>query len=225
MWWRSRRGAKPNCRPWPTRSPRRAIPARTFRRRSRRPDGTARLAEALQAAQLEPSIVVNNAGFGLLGDATDLDQMRQLAMIDLNVRVLTDLSLRWLSPVARHRGGILNVASVASFFPGPGMAVYHATKAYVLSFTESLHEELKAEGVRACALCPGPVETEFFRACRHAGRLRSHHVPPLGRAGGARRLRGLHGRPPRGGARHAEPYFDPGTAASAARLDAETVRK
>jgi short-subunit dehydrogenase len=125
-------------------------------------EGTAHLAGALQAASLEPSIVVNNAGFGLLGDAADLDHAQELAMIDLNVRVLTDLSLRWLEQLTRHRGGILNVASVASFFPGPGMAVYHATKAYVLSFTESLHEELKAAGVRACALCPGPVETEFF---------------------------------------------------------------
>jgi short-subunit dehydrogenase len=125
-------------------------------------DGLARLADALQDAGLEPSIVVNNAGFGLLGEAADLDGARQLAMIDLNIRALTDLSLRWLDPITRHRGGILNVASIASFFPGPGMAVYHATKAYVLSFTEALHEELKSDGVRVCALCPGPVETEFF---------------------------------------------------------------
>jgi len=125
-------------------------------------DGPARLADALHAAGLEPAIVVNNAGFGLLGDAADLDRDRQLAMIDLNARALTDLSLRWLDSVIRHRGGILNVASVAGFMPGPGMAVYHATKAYVLSFTEALHSELKASGVRVCALCPGPVETEFF---------------------------------------------------------------
>ena len=125
------------------------------------PEGPAHLAEALRAKNLEPSIVVNNAGFGLLGDAADLDHAQQLAMIDLNVRALTDLSLRWLEPITRHRGGILNVASIASFLPGPGMAVYHATKAYVLSFTEALHEELKSEGVRVCALCPGPVETEF----------------------------------------------------------------
>ena len=83
-------------------------------------------------------------------------------MIDLNIRALTDLSLRWLASIKRHRGGILNVASIAGFLPGPGMAVYHASKAYVVSFTEALHEELKADGVRVCALCPGPVETEFF---------------------------------------------------------------
>src|SRR5471032_1388777 len=126
------------------------------------PDGPALLADAMQDSGLEPSIVVNNAGFGLLGEAVDLDRAQQLAMIDLNIRALTDLSLRWLNPITRHRGGILNVASIASFFPGPGMAVYHATKAYVLSFTEALHEELKADAVRVCALCPGPVETEFF---------------------------------------------------------------
>jgi short-subunit dehydrogenase len=126
------------------------------------PGGPARLAEALAAAGLEPSYVVNNAGFGLMGDAADLDQRRQLEMIDLNVRALTDLSLRWLEPIKRHRGGILNVASVAGFMPGPGLAVYNATKAYVLSFTEAMHQELAEDGVKVCALCPGPVETEFF---------------------------------------------------------------
>ena len=126
------------------------------------PEGPARLAEALRTAGLEPSIVVNNAGFGLLGEAADLDRNQQLAMIDLNIRALTELSLRWIESITRYRGGILNVASIAGFLPGPGMAVYHATKAYVVSFTEALHEELKADGVRVCALCPGPVATEFF---------------------------------------------------------------
>ncbi len=125
------------------------------------PDGPARLAEALTAAGLEPSTVVNNAGFGLLGDAADLDRVAQLSIIDLNIRATTDLSLRWLESIKRHRGGILNVASIASFAPGPGMAVYHASKAFALSFTEAMHEEFKADGVRVCALCPGPVDTEF----------------------------------------------------------------
>lgn len=124
-------------------------------------DGPERLAEALTTRGLEPAYVVNNAGFGLLGEAAELDPAHQLAMIDLNVRALTDLSLRWLDSVRRHRGGILNVASTAGFLPGHGMAVYHATKAYVLSFTEALHAELAADGVRVCALCPGPVETGF----------------------------------------------------------------
>jgi uncharacterized protein len=124
--------------------------------------GRSQLADALQTAGLEPAYVVNNAGFGLLGPATRLSAERQLEMIDLNARALTDLSLRFLDGVTRHKGGILNVASVGGFMPGPGMAVYHATKAYVVSFTEALHSELKADGVRVCALCPGPVATAFY---------------------------------------------------------------
>ena len=117
----------------------------------------------MAARGLEPAFIVNNAGFGLIGDAAALDRARQLAMIDLNMRALTDLSLRLLDGVKRQRGGILNVASVAGFMPGPNMAVYHASKAYVLSFSEALHAELKGAGVRVCALCPGPVATEFFQ--------------------------------------------------------------
>jgi short-subunit dehydrogenase len=126
------------------------------------PAGVAQLADALSARDMEPAIVVNNAGVGLFGEASALAGEHQLAMIDLNIRALTDLTLRWLDSVTRQRGGILNVASVAGFLPGPGMAVYHATKAYVLSFTEALHAELASESVRVCALCPGPVATEFF---------------------------------------------------------------
>lgn len=121
-----------------------------------------RLAETMRAAGLEPSIVVNNAGFGLFGAAADLDRARQLAMIDLNVRAVTEISLRFLDSVTRHQGGILNVASITGFVPGPGMAVYHASKAYIVSFSLALHQELAASGVRVCALCPGPVMTGFF---------------------------------------------------------------
>ena len=127
------------------------------------PAGVAAFAEALRARGLEPAFLVNNAGFGLLGNAAQLDRARQLAMIDLNMRALTDLTLRLLEGIKRRRGGILNVASTAGFMPGPSMAVYHASKAYVLSFTEALHAELQMEGVRVCALCPGPVATEFFQ--------------------------------------------------------------
>jgi len=115
----------------------------------------------LRERGVEPQYVVNNAGFGLLGLAAELDRNQQLTIIDLNVRVLTDLSLRFVDTLARLRGGILNVASVAGFFPGPGMAVYHATKAYVISFSEALHHELAPRGVRVTVLCPGPVATEF----------------------------------------------------------------
>ncbi len=124
-------------------------------------DGVERLAEGLRERGLEPVYVVNNAGFGLLGAAARLKRDNQLAMIDLNMRALTDLTLRWLPSIRHHRGGILNVASVAGFLPAPGMAVYHATKAYVVSLSEALHAELKADGVHVCALCPGPVPTGF----------------------------------------------------------------
>ena len=77
------------------------------------------------------------------------------------MRALTDLSLAFVDSLERRKGGILNVASVAGFLPGPGMAVYYATKAYVLSFSEALHHELAPSGVRVSALCPGPVPTEF----------------------------------------------------------------
>ena len=126
------------------------------------PQACEALALALHAAGLTPSTLINNAGFGLLGPAASLDRAQQIAMIDLNVRVLTDLSLRFTDSLVRHKGGILNVASIAGFMPGPGMAVYHATKAYVLSFSEALYQELGAQGVRVTALCPGPVETEFM---------------------------------------------------------------
>ena len=106
-------------------------------------------------------MVVNNAGFGLVGAAEALDRAEQVAMVDLNVRALTDLSLAFLDSLKRRRGGLLNVASIAAFMPGPGMAVYYASKAYVLSFSEALHRELKPKGVRVTVLCPGPVPTEF----------------------------------------------------------------
>ena len=121
----------------------------------------ARIGAALAAKGAEPQFMVNNAGFGLVGLAIDRDREEQLAMIDLNVRTLTELSLAFVDSLARHRGGLLNVGSVAGFLPGPGSAVYYATKAYVLSFTEALHAEFKQRGVRATVLCPGPVPTEF----------------------------------------------------------------
>jgi short-subunit dehydrogenase len=124
-------------------------------------DAARDIADALAQRGLEPDIVVNNAGFGLFGSADKLDRAAQLAMIDLNVRALTDLSLAFVDSLERRRGGILNVASVAAFLPGPGMAVYYASKAYVLSFSEALHQELAPRGVRVTALCPGPVPTEF----------------------------------------------------------------
>jgi short-subunit dehydrogenase len=126
-----------------------------------RTDSPARISHELLLHGLEPAVIVNNASFGLLGPAAELDRADQLAMIELNVRTLTDLSLRWIASLERHRGGLLNIASIAGFFPGPGMAVYYATKAYVLAFSEALHRELAPRGVRVTVLCPGPVPTEF----------------------------------------------------------------
>jgi len=131
-----------------------------------RRDAASIIAAELSSRGLEPAIVVNNAGFGLRGAAAVLSRDEQLAMIDVNVRALTELSLMFIDSVARHRGGILNVASLAAFLPGPGMAVYYASKAYVLSFSEALHRELSERGVRVTALCPGPVPTEFQARAR-----------------------------------------------------------
>ncbi len=119
-----------------------------------RRDAVAGIIAELKSLGLEPANVVNNAGFGLIGPASALDRDQQLAMIDLNVRALTELSLAFVDSLERHRGGILNVASLAAFLPGPGMAVYYASKAYVLSFSEALHQELAGRGVRVTALCP-----------------------------------------------------------------------
>jgi short-subunit dehydrogenase len=107
-------------------------------------------------------LLVNNAGFGLIGPFAELDSKRERQMIDLNVGALTDLC-RAVAPSMKERksGGILNVASTAAFQPGPNMAVYFATKAFVLSLTEALHEELKPHGVKVSCLCPGPTRTEF----------------------------------------------------------------
>jgi hypothetical protein len=120
-----------------------------------------RIAEALAASGVEVEYVVNNAGYGLFGPAIENDRNDQLGIIDVNIRALTDLSLRFADSLIKHRGGILNLGSIAGFLPGPGMAVYYASKAYVLSFTEALREELGGRGVRVSLVCPGPVPTEF----------------------------------------------------------------
>src|SRR3954470_11078343 len=125
------------------------------------PDGGDKIVAALEDAGVEVEYVVNNAGFGLFGRAAELDRAQQLSIVEVNVRALTDLSLRFADSVIRHRGGILNMGSVAGFLPGPGMAVYYASKAYVISFTEALRHELAPRGVRVTTLCPGSVSSEF----------------------------------------------------------------
>jgi uncharacterized protein len=125
------------------------------------PDAGDKIAAALAAQGVEVEYVVNNAGYGLFGHAIELDRADQLGIVAVNIRSMTDLSLRFSDQLIRHRGGILNVGSIAGFLPGPGMAVYYASKAYVLSFTEAMRQELSSRGVRVTALCPGPVPSEF----------------------------------------------------------------
>jgi short-subunit dehydrogenase len=124
-------------------------------------DAGDKIAAALTAEGVEVDHLVNNAGFGVFGEAIERDRAEQLGIIDVNVRALTDLSLRFADQVVKNKGGILNVGSVAGFLPGPGMAVYYASKAYVISFTEALRAELAHRGVRVTVLCPGPVPSEF----------------------------------------------------------------
>lgn len=124
-------------------------------------DAGDRISAALKAENVEVEFIVNNAGFGMFGKAVEMDRVGQLGILDVNVRSVTDLSLRFVESIIRTRGGILNVSSMTGFLPGPGMAVYYASKAYVLSFTEALHHELRPKGVRVTALCPGAVPSEF----------------------------------------------------------------
>lgn len=127
------------------------------------------MADLAQAGE-EVGLLVNNAGFGMIGRFAKADSRRLREMIDLNVGTLTDLC-RAAAPgmVERGSGAILNVASTAAFQPGPKMAVYFATKAYVLSLTEALHEELKPHGIKVSCLCPGPTRTEFGEVAGFGG--------------------------------------------------------
>jgi len=116
----------------------------------------------IAARRLVVNTLVNNAGFGVRGTFAEGEGAVQAAMIELNCRALVELAHAVLpGMLAARRGGILNIASTAAFQPGPGMAVYYATKAFVLSFSEALHEEVRRSGVRVTALCPGPTRTEF----------------------------------------------------------------
>ena len=125
-------------------------------------DAAARLMADLETHGESVDLLVNNAGFGLIGRFAELDPKRLRQMIDLNVATLTDLC-RAVAPamIERGSGAIINVASTAAFQPGPKMAVYFATKAFVLSLTEALHEELAPRGIHVTCLCPGPTGTEF----------------------------------------------------------------
>jgi short-subunit dehydrogenase len=126
------------------------------------PAGPRTLFDAVAAAGLTVDVLVNNAGFGDVGPFASADLAKMLRMIQVNVTALTELTSLFLPGLlARKRGRILNVGSIAGFQPGPLMATYYATKAYVNSFSEALHSELRGTGVTVTVLCPGPVATEF----------------------------------------------------------------
>src|SRR5687767_6476364 len=126
------------------------------------PAAPRQLFDAITAAGLTVDVLVNNAGFGDLGPFAKADTAKILRMIQVNVTALTELTALFLpGMLSRNRGRVLNVGSIAGFQPGPLMAVYYATKAYVNSFSEALSSELQGTGVTVTALCPGPVATEF----------------------------------------------------------------
>jgi short-subunit dehydrogenase len=121
-----------------------------------------RMLASLAELGLEVDVLVNNAGFGTAGDFIRLDKERELEMVRVNVETVVALCGRFVPEMAgRGRGAVLNVASTAAFQPLPHNATYAATKAFVLSFTDALHAELRGTGVSATSVCPGPVKTEF----------------------------------------------------------------
>ncbi|HEX8707191.1 MAG TPA: SDR family oxidoreductase [Pyrinomonadaceae bacterium] len=128
-------------------------------------DAAARLFEETERRALRIETLINNAGFGSMGDFLGHDLGRELNMIDLNIKALVALSYVYLGPMrARKSGAIINVASTAAFQGVPYMATYAATKAFVLSFSEALWDENRSYGIKVMALCPGVTETNFFAA-------------------------------------------------------------
>jgi short-subunit dehydrogenase len=126
-------------------------------------DASERLENFLYTNGLICDVLVNSAGYGLRGPATALPIDDQLGIIDLNIRALSDLTLRFLpGMVRRGRGGVLNLGSIAGFTSGPNMALYYASKNFVRSFSEALHHELRRTGVTVTCVAPGPVSTEFL---------------------------------------------------------------
>lgn len=146
-----------------------------------RPETPERIFKELEGRGVIIDVVVNNAGFGLMGNFVNLSLTRQLEIIQVNIAALTALTGLFLPGMIQRRrvgSGILNVGSVAGFLPGPHMAVYYASKAFVLSFTEALAEELAGTGVIMSVLCPGPTESNFGVVAR-GGKARSMQTPKM----------------------------------------------
>ena len=138
------------------------ITAHVFAADLRREEAPQAIFDFLRNENIPVEILVNNAGFGLGGEFAETDINRELEMIQVNIAALTQLTKLFLPAMIKRRSGrILNVASTAAFQPGPLMSVYYASKAYVLSFSEALAEELRDTGVTVTALCPGPTKTDF----------------------------------------------------------------
>lgn len=139
-----------------------------------------RLLTALAPHARRLAVLVNNAGFGTHGYFTETSLERELELIAVNCAAPVHLTKRILPWMLQGREGyILNVASVSAFMPGPLMAIYYASKAFLLSFSEALHEEYRSEGIRVTALCPGPVRTEFQQAAGILGSARSSIASPM----------------------------------------------
>jgi uncharacterized protein len=138
------------------------VRAHVFAADLRRREAPQEIFDFLQNENIPIEVLVNNAGFGLGGEFSETAVERELEMIQVNIVALTHLTKLFLAPMIKRKSGrVLNVASTAAFQPGPLMAVYYATKAYVLSFSEALAEELRNSEVTVTALCPGPTDTDF----------------------------------------------------------------
>lgn len=126
-----------------------------------------RIFAAVRDARIDVDVLVNNAGFGLGGEFSETPIEREMTMVQVNVTSLMQLTKLFVAPMLRRRAGyVMNVASTAAFFPGPMMSVYYATKAFVLSFSQALAEELAKSGVTVSCLCPGPTQTEFAEVAK-----------------------------------------------------------
>jgi short-subunit dehydrogenase len=143
------------------------------------PQGPNQLLRWVKKEKFTLDYLVNNAGFGWQGEFINSDNTRNAQMVQLNITSLISLTHQCLPQLIKNRGRILNIASTAAFQPGPYMAVYYATKAFVLHFSEALNAELKDAGVTVTALCPGPTATGFAKA---AGRATEHLFKRVGTA-------------------------------------------
>jgi uncharacterized protein len=145
------------------------------------PGAATQLVKDLETKGIEINCLINNAGFGQSGAFAESDLVRQTDMVKLNCIAVMELCHAVLpSMIAKRSGQILNVASTAAFQAGPFMATYYASKAFVLSFTEALHDEVKPHGIHVTALCPGPTETEFMTKANMGKTLLAKLAKPQG---------------------------------------------